>query len=173
MELSHCFWISRIWRYFNLNIFKKWKVATTKYSILLSTKLCNFSFQDLYGNPPTCWSMWKKNETTMMPNPLKIWSQNFLNFHSSMTTPLSFDRIVVVFIMWMLPSAMSAILTSEVRRPHELVCTSEREVCLPANYSKFQLPNKGRQTTVSIGKNTFCLCTVREWFGDGSGMVWG
>ena len=33
-----------------------------------------------------------------------------------------------------------------------LVCTSEREVCLPTNYSRFQLPNKGRQTIVSIGK---------------------
>ena len=33
-----------------------------------------------------------------------------------------------------------------------LVCTSEREVCLPANYSKFQLPNRGKQTVVSIGE---------------------
>ena len=31
-------------------------------------------------------------------------------------------------------------------------CTSEQEVCLLANYSKFQLPNKGAQTIVSIGK---------------------
>ncbi len=31
-------------------------------------------------------------------------------------------------------------------------CTSEREVCLPANYSRFQLPNKGKQTVVAIGK---------------------
>ena len=31
-------------------------------------------------------------------------------------------------------------------------CTSEKEVCLLANYSKFQLPNKGAQTVVSIGK---------------------
>ena len=30
-------------------------------------------------------------------------------------------------------------------------CTSEKEVCLLANYSKFQLPNKGAQTVVSIG----------------------
>lgn len=33
-----------------------------------------------------------------------------------------------------------------------LTCTSQREVCLPANYSRFQLPNKGKQTTVSIGE---------------------
>ena len=32
------------------------------------------------------------------------------------------------------------------------LCTSEKEVCLPANYSRFQLPNKGEQTVVSIGK---------------------
>ena len=31
-------------------------------------------------------------------------------------------------------------------------CTSEKDVCLLANYSKFQLPNKGGQTVVSIGK---------------------
>ena len=31
-------------------------------------------------------------------------------------------------------------------------CTSEKEVCLLSNYSKFQLPNKGAQTIVSIGK---------------------
>ena len=30
-------------------------------------------------------------------------------------------------------------------------CTSEREICLPVNYSKFQLPNKGNVTIVSIG----------------------
>ena len=30
-------------------------------------------------------------------------------------------------------------------------CTSEKEVCLLSNYSKFQLPNKGAQTVVSIG----------------------
>ena len=34
----------------------------------------------------------------------------------------------------------------------QLICTSEEEVCLPANYSRFQLPNKGKQTTVSIGE---------------------
>ena len=33
-----------------------------------------------------------------------------------------------------------------------VVCTSEKEVCLPGNYSRFQLPNKGKQTVVSIGK---------------------
>ena len=31
-------------------------------------------------------------------------------------------------------------------------CTSEKEVCLLGNYSKFQLPNKGKQTVVSIGE---------------------
>lgn len=36
-----------------------------------------------------------------------------------------------------------------------LDCTSEREVCLPSNYSRFQLPNKGKQTIVSIGE--FCI----------------
>ncbi len=36
------------------------------------------------------------------------------------------------------------------RRPR-MVCTSEKEVCLPANYSRFQLPNRGKQTIVSIG----------------------
>ena len=34
----------------------------------------------------------------------------------------------------------------------EPICTSEKEVCLPGNYSKFQLPNKGKQTVVSIGE---------------------
>ena len=32
------------------------------------------------------------------------------------------------------------------------ICTSEKEVCLLGNYSKFQLPNRGKQTVVSIGK---------------------
>jgi hypothetical protein len=31
-------------------------------------------------------------------------------------------------------------------------CTSESEVCLPSNYSRFQLPNKGKQTVVAIGE---------------------
>ena len=61
--------------------------------------------------------------------------------------------MLLVSVIFLFPSAMSAILTSEVRRPHELTCTSEKEVCLPANYSKFQLPNKGKTTIVSIGKN--------------------
>ena len=61
--------------------------------------------------------------------------------------------MLLVSVISLLPSAMSAILTSEVRRPHEITCTSEREVCLPANYSRFQLPNKGKTTIVSIGKN--------------------
>ncbi len=39
--------------------------------------------------------------------------------------------------------------------PPPLTCTSQREVCLPANYSRFQLPNKGEQTTVSIGFDGF------------------
>ena len=60
--------------------------------------------------------------------------------------------MLLVSVIFLFPSAMSAILTSEVRRPHELTCTSEKEVCLPANYSKFQLPNKGKTTIVSIGK---------------------
>ena len=61
--------------------------------------------------------------------------------------------MLLVSVISLFPSAMSAILTSEVRRPHEITCTSEREVCLPANYSRFQLPNKGKTTIVSIGKN--------------------
>ena len=69
--------------------------------------------------------------------------------------------MLLVSVISLFPSAMSAILTSEVRRPHEITCTSEREVCLPANYSRFQLPNKGKTTIVSIGKNikVEMLCT--------------
>ena len=33
----------------------------------------------------------------------------------------------------------------------QMACTSEKEICLPANYSKFQLPNKDSVTLVSIG----------------------
>eukprot|EP00094_Tigriopus_californicus_P014332 TCALIF_13897-PA protein Name:"Similar to Gabre Gamma-aminobutyric acid receptor subunit epsilon (Rattus norvegicus)" AED:0.27 eAED:0.27 QI:0/0.5/0.2/0.6/1/1/5/0/323 len=36
-----------------------------------------------------------------------------------------------------------------------MTCTSEKEVCLRGNYSRFQLPNKGKQTTVSIGFDGF------------------
>ena len=36
-------------------------------------------------------------------------------------------------------------------------CTSENEVCLHSNYSKFQLPNKGAQTVVSIGEIAFIV----------------
>ena len=43
---------------------------------------------------------------------------------------------------------------NERRDSERLTCTSEKEVCLPANYSRFQLPNKGRQSVVSIGKET-------------------
>ncbi len=32
------------------------------------------------------------------------------------------------------------------------LCTSQKEVCLPSNYSRFQLPNKGKHTIVSIGE---------------------
>jgi len=63
--------------------------------------------------------------------------------------------MLLVSVISLLPSAMSAIITSEVRRPHEITCTSEREVCLPANYSRFQLPNKGKTTIVSIGLDGF------------------
>ena len=46
-------------------------------------------------------------------------------------------------------------------------CTSEKEVCLLANYSKFQLPNKGAQTVVSIGiyyhiNNKFNIFWIQE-----------
>ena len=39
------------------------------------------------------------------------------------------------------------------RDTNDLVCTSEREICLPRNYSQFQLPNKGNVTIVSIGES--------------------
>ena len=80
--------------------------------------------------------------------------------------------MLLVSVISLFPSAMSAILTSEVRRPHEITCTSEREVCLPANYSRFQLPNKGKTTIVSIGKNIkvemlhhYCSYRPNVWFG--------
>ena len=80
--------------------------------------------------------------------------------------------MLLVSVISLLPSAMSAILTSEVRRPHEITCTSEREVCLPANYSRFQLPNKGKTTIVSIGKNIkvemlhpYCSDQPNVWYG--------
>ena len=46
-----------------------------------------------------------------------------------------------------MPSLAEACQTFQDRS----TCTSEKEVCLLANYSKFQLPNKGAQTVVSIG----------------------
>ena len=46
-----------------------------------------------------------------------------------------------------IPSLAEACQTFQDRS----TCTSEKEVCLLANYSKFQLPNKGAQTVVSIG----------------------
>ena len=42
-----------------------------------------------------------------------------------------------------------------------LVCTSEKEVCLPSNYSKFQLPNKGKQTIVSIGRFPYIYLSAK------------
>ena len=53
-----------------------------------------------------------------------------------------------------LDSVVTASAASEVASPVAvpLRCTSENEVCLPANYSRFQLPNKGMTTKVSIGK---------------------
>ena len=41
-------------------------------------------------------------------------------------------------------------------------CTSEREICLPTNYSKFQLPNKGNVTIVSIGEKTCLICVGED-----------
>ena len=46
----------------------------------------------------------------------------------------------------------AAVPQREIQRSVGVDCTSENEVCLPANYSRFQLPNKGKQTIVSIGK---------------------
>ena len=64
------------------------------------------------------------------------------------------------------PSVLTA---SEVDRPIRLQCTSEKEVCLPSNYSRFQLPNKGQQTIVSIGKILFIKFgfsgnLFKQWF---------
>ena len=58
-----------------------------------------------------------------------------------------------------LDSVVTASAASEVASSVAvpLRCTSENEVCLPANYSRFQLPNKGMQTKVSIGKLIFFL----------------
>ena len=72
-----------------------------------------------------------------------------LNDSAKLITDLLVIGAVVIGLL--IPCAMSEILSSEVRSSQQLVCTSEREVCLPANYSKFQLPNKGKQTMVSIG----------------------
>ena len=60
-----------------------------------------------------------------------------------------------------LDSVVTASAASEVPSPAAapLRCTSENEVCLPANYSRFQLPNKGMQTKVSIGKHFYLICT--------------
>ena len=66
---------------------------------------------------------------------------------------------ILVFVASLQTLALSATIStshSEISNDAAagaLTCTSEREVCLPANYSKFQLPNKGKQTVVSIGKN--------------------
>lgn len=50
------------------------------------------------------------------------------------------------------------------RDSQQLTCTSEKEVCLPANYSRFQLPNKGRQSVVSIGERTTRICQQKtDW----------
>ena len=51
-------------------------------------------------------------------------------------------------------------------------CTSEREICLPANYSKFQLPNKGNVTIVSIGGLLICVATTRRSMNPACNSVW-
>ena len=71
-----------------------------------------------------------------------------------------------------LDSVVTASAASEVASSVAvpLRCTSENEVCLPANYSRFQLPNKGMQTKVSIGKLIFFLkylCIVYKY-----GSLW-
>lgn len=75
------------------------------------------------------------------------------------------DKMSEILAMEVLTSLMLLIWCSLVHLPLAvanvprisagLVCTSEEEVCLPANYSKFQLPNKGKQTIVSIGLDGF------------------
>ena len=64
---------------------------------------------------------------------------------------------ILVFVASLQTLALSATISTsyssnEISESGALTCTSEREVCLPANYSKFQLPNKGKQTVVSIGE---------------------
>ena len=65
---------------------------------------------------------------------------------------------ILVFVASLQTLALSATISTSYssneisNEAGALTCTSEREVCLPANYSKFQLPNKGKQTVVSIGE---------------------
>jgi hypothetical protein len=76
-----------------------------------------------------------------------------------------FVQVFVFFFLCCLIRQLPCASVSNVRREQQdfdtnfkpnynnkLDCTSEREMCLPANYSKFQLPNKGKQTIVSIGE---------------------
>ena len=68
---------------------------------------------------------------------------------------------ILVFVASLQTLALSATISTSYssneisNEAGALTCTSEREVCLPANYSKFQLPNKGKQTVVSIGEYVF------------------
>ena len=79
----------------------------------------------------------------------------FFRFYDAGLIKMYFE--ILVFVASLQTLALSATIStsySEISNDAgALICTSEREVCLPANYSKFQLPNKGKQTVVSIGKN--------------------
>ena len=89
----------------------------------------------------------------------KFGSHDFLffsRFYDAGLIKMYFE--ILVFVASLQTLALSATIStshSEISNDAgagALTCTSEREVCLPANYSKFQLPNKGKQTVVSIGE---------------------
>ena len=97
-------------------------------------------------------------------SPLRFWPKEkfqfmnfnpFFRFYDAGLIKMYFE--ILVFVASLQTLALSATIStsySEISNDAgALICTSEREVCLPANYSKFQLPNKGKQTVVSIGKN--------------------
>ena len=84
----------------------------------------------------------------------EVWSSTPTTSTSTITpsaSTLTFEERQLEILQQLLNRQQHKDEVSRVKAAKK-TCTSENEVCLPSNYSRFQLPNKGQQTVVSIGK---------------------
>ena len=101
-----------------------------------------------------------KNEREIKSFVHDLWIPSLIcRFYDAGLIKMYFE--ILVFVASLQTLALSATISTSYssneisNEAGALTCTSEREVCLPANYSKFQLPNKGKQTVVSIGEHVY------------------